>query len=1043
MEIASRMFDWLTKTVLLVAQVACAIGTTAWASSTQFHHNSWTEESGIGAVYDVRQAYDGYLWLQTSNGIFRFDGIRFESTDEVTHGKVSNTGLDAVLPAAKGGVWFMTRSSGLLFWKDEHLTSYPDTRCTGRLREAPDGSLWVASNDGLFHLEGAVCKKIDAENAYPGRVPAALLVDREGTVWVKTWSGNLLLLRPGQQRFEVSLYGGGPTTTLAFLHEAPDGSIWLSDDHGFRQVRGKTGEPVVVRDAGPQHRKGELFGDFAFADDGSVWIVTDKGVRWSDHLDQWPMPQDMERSPGDSFTLREGLTSDVIWGVLTDREGSVWLATNSGLDQIRRTALHQVALPPAQEHQLGVAAGNLGTVWTGSESLQFTQIQADGTATGFPKIGEITFVQRDRSGVVWVGSKNDPHLWRSTPTGFDQIHYPAEGKQPIIALAQDRNHGIWITLRQYGLLHFVDGHWSSENEAIGKPATNLGGIADDASGNVWIAFANQLVRWDGSQYSKFSYQNAPSNFGVSNLMVQEGHVWLAGNGGVEVFTQNHFRHLNWKDKSLPGRLTGVVETKSGDLWTSGYTGVTHVSSNELAKWLDDPDYAVVAEHMNTLDGLPGVVGEAIPKPSISESLDGRLWFATTRGIAWLDPATLSRTRNRLPPPVVITSAIYNGSSRFASGELRFPPHAKSLELNYTALSFVVPQRVLFRYKLDGIDEDWKNAGTRRQAFYNSLPPGHYHFRVVASNNDGVWNDAGASLFFTIAPAFYQTWWFRALLVIAAVLVVWMFIRLRIRTVSRELQKRLSERLDERERIARELHDTLLQGLFGLILRLQFSMDQLPDDNPVRVDITKALTQSESMMQEGRDRIKHLRSSQTESASLVAALELFGHQLQSISPVQFNVAVDGLPRLIDPYIHEEILLIGREALTNAFRHSGASTIGVHISYRLSALQIRVHDNGRGVEKAVLEAGGRKDHWGLPNMRERAKKMHATLRVELQSKGGTQVELRVPASIVYKPNQTIKHRLWFILGRTGMTNNTASHNGTQNDQTATHQHQETRD
>ena len=359
----------MSSAITLCVIATCPIITRARADSSQFHHTSWSAENGLGAVYDVRQASDGYLWLQTSTGIFRFDGIRFDSVDEVTHGAISNMGLDAVLPAANGGIWLMTRSSGLLLWKDGHAASFPDTRCTGRLREAPDGSLWIAGSGGLFHLKGFACESIGSEHGYPGGVPAGLFVDRRGTVWVKTWAGSLFYLRPGQTKFEESPYGGGKTAILSFLHEAPNGSIWLSDDHGFRMVQGNGGNLPLLRDPGPEHKKGELLGDFSFASDGSVWIVTDGGIRWAEHPDQWASPAAMEQSPGESFTLSTGLSSDVVWGNLVDREGNVWLATNSGLDQIRRTAIRKVTLPTAQEHQYGIAAGRQAEAWTGSESL--------------------------------------------------------------------------------------------------------------------------------------------------------------------------------------------------------------------------------------------------------------------------------------------------------------------------------------------------------------------------------------------------------------------------------------------------------------------------------------------------------------------------------------------------------------------------------------------------------------------------------------------------------------------------------------------------
>jgi signal transduction histidine kinase/ligand-binding sensor domain-containing protein len=1014
---------WMVTIFVAAALISSSSVGFAQSVLPQFHHSSWNAEEGIGAIYDIRQAADGFLWLQTSTGVFRFDGVRFQTAAEVTHEDTESVKLDAVLPSAFGGEWFTTRTAGLLLWKDGNFTSFPETHCTGRIVEAPDHTLWVASRAGLFHVQNAECKPVGRERGYPGGEPAGLMVDREGTVWVKMWSGPLLSLAPGQPSFVPSQFGLGLTQYFAFLHEAPNGEIWLSDDYGLRQVRGKLGSPTSFREAGAAHHKGERFGDFDFAADGSIWISTDQGLRWAPRPEQWRTSQEMESSPGENFTVGNGLSSDTVWTVLVDREGNTWVGTDSGLEQLRRVAVNTPRLPASQEHEYAIASGDQGSVWTGSLSLPLTHLFANGEFKSFPLINQITSLKRARDGTVWVAGQGDFRLGRSSGDVFTQVHYPREEQQAVISLAVDRNRGLWISLRQVGVYHLINGTWSNEDGSIGKERTNLGAMTDDASGNVWFAYSNNLVRWDGNQYTHFSSPESQGNIAVSTIAVRGDHVWLAGDGGVQMYSSGKFELLHCKDKRLPGRVSGVVETTNGDLWMNGPSGITHIAADQIAKWIRDPAFLLAADRLNQLDGLPGLSGEEVPTPSVVQSLDRLLWFATTKGIAWLDPETLDNYRNHMPPPVVISSVSSNGNIYSTQGVTQLPPHTRNLEIDYTALSMAVPQRVSFRYKLDEIDEAWQDAGTRRQAFYSDLPPGRYHFRVAASNNDGVWNDAGATLLFTVTPAFYQTWWFRTLLAIAAAIVIWLLVRLRIRLVLRELQGRLAERLEERERIARELHDTLLQGLFGLMLRLQFSLDQLAEDNPVRVDITRALNQSDSMMQEGRERIKHLRGGHMEGVGLAQALELFGQELQSISPVQFHVEVEGSAHPIDAYIHEEILLIGREALTNAFRHSGASAIAVEITYRFSALQLRVHDNGCGVDKAVLAAGGRENHWGLTNMRERARKMHGTLRVEVPSKGGTTVELRVPASVVYKTDGSFRRRLWSGFRKTPDTKSTS--------------------
>jgi signal transduction histidine kinase len=433
---------------------------------------------------------------------------------------------------------------------------------------------------------------------------------------------------------------------------------------------------------------------------------------------------------------------------------------------------------------------------------------------------------------------------------------------------------------------------------------------------------------------------------------------------------------------------------------NGSSGITHLPSSELTKWLADPGYAVSGERFDALDGLPGLSAERIPEPSLAESRSGRMWFATTRGIAWLDPATLHENRNRIPPPVIITSILSNGKTYAGLSDIKLPAHTERLEINYTALSLAIPERVMFRYKLDGVDTDWQDADTRRQAFYTHLPPGSYRFHVIACNNDGVWNEAGASMGIEITPAFYQTWWFLALVVIAAAGLLLWAIRLRIASMARQLQERLAERLAERERIARELHDTLLQSLFGLTLRFHTAAERLPAGDPAREALDKALEQSDRVMQEGRERVLNLRARNTGTTNLPDALAEIGNQLRGMHPVNFRISVEGTPRPLDPIVQEEILLIGREALTNAFHHAEARNIIARVMFHPGSLHVCVRDDGRGIDEDVLKAGFSSGHWGLPGMRERANKVRGDLRVGAHKNGGTQIDLHVPASIVYR-------------------------------------------
>ena len=934
---------------------ACGAGAPAEAvgigGGTGFHHSEWTV---LGAVFDIKQSSEGYLWLTTSKGVRRFDGVRFQSLEEVTRGAVHDNEIDSVFFSSSGGLWLTTEGAGLLLWKDGRLTAFPDRRCTpirkqGKILEARDGSLWVQATAGLFRLSGSVCEQIGADQGYPGGFPAGMLLDSEGTLWIKRQTGPLLFLPYGQSKFQVSQYGEGTSssygeqtsTSYAYLHEAPDGTIWLSDDQGLRRATGKPGAPAFApRRTGA--KAGSPFGDFTFGPDGSLWAVTPHGIKRFDGVEQWPAPVAVETALGQSFTPEQGLSSDAVWKVLIDREG-VWVATNSGLDLLRRAALTTVRLPHAQEHEFSIAAGDRGSVWTGNSSMPLTHIAADGTITTIPGTRQTLSLRRDHNGAIWSAGAGDFHLWHSSGGGFSPLHYPEEELNSVEFTAVDRNNEPWITTNGGRAYHLSGGVWSDQTEALGKKPGIMGAMTDDEAGNVWFAFSNKVVEWDGSAYRRFSFPDGKRGVSENTMSVRGDHVWLAGAGGVQLFTNGNFYLMRWKDQSLPGRLSGIVETETGDLWVNGFSGIAHVSAAELTKWLQDPAYAVSAERLDELDGLPGLSGEARPEPSVVEAPNGRLWFATTKGIAWLDPASLERNRNRVPPPVLISAVISNGQTYAASGGLTLPARTENLEIDYTALSFAIPERVLFRYKLDGVDHEWQSVGTRREAYYTKLRPGHYTFHVTACNNDGVWNDAGATLDLGVSPAWFQTSWFYLLCAAGGSLLVYALYRLRVHQVAARIDARFQERLAERTRIAQELHDTLLQGFLSASMQVHVAKDRLPEDSPVKPVLGRSLELMGQVIEEGRNAVRGLRLSH--NARKVEGVYK-GHIRESDS-VSHRWGPWELPTC-ELQSYRAASISGEQSGHARIFDGGSSSLGLNVNLRLGRCRKSIdHQSGEGV------------------------------------------------------------------------------------------------
>ncbi len=530
----SRKFGWLGGIPLvwgLVSQVRGADARPAVHGVTDFHHTEW---NGLGAVFDIKQSPEGFLWLTTSKGVLRFDGVRFQSVEEVTRGAARDSEIDSVFLTSSGGLWLTTEGAGLLLWKDGRLATFPDRRCTptrkqGQLVEDRDGSLWVQAKAGLFHLRGSVCEQVGVEQGYPGGFPAGILIDSDGTLWVKSQTGPLLFRPRGQSRFQIGKYGEGLSTSYAFLHQAPDGTIWLSDDQGLRRVADKL-SASAPSPPGKGDKRNAQFGDFTFTPDGSLWAVTSQGVRRFEHVERWPVPLALETAPSESFTPEQGLSSDAAWKVLIDREGIVWVATNSGLDRLRRAALTTVGLPHAQEHEYGVAAGDRGSVWTGNSSMPLTHVAADGAITTFPRTRQTTVLRRDHNGTIWSAGAGDFHLWRSSGDGFTPLRYPDEELDFVEFVAEDRNNDPWITTISGRAYRLTNGVWSDQTGILGKKARRRWGHGGRPGGKHLVRLFQQGGGMGRIQLSSIRLPRRQAR-GLGEYHVGAGRACLAGGSG--------------------------------------------------------------------------------------------------------------------------------------------------------------------------------------------------------------------------------------------------------------------------------------------------------------------------------------------------------------------------------------------------------------------------------------------------------------------------------------------------------------------------------
>jgi len=489
------------------------------------------------------------------------------------------------------------------------------------------------------------------------------------------------------------------------------------------------------------------------------------------------------------------------------------------------------------------------------------------------------------------------------------------------------------------------------------------------------------------------------------MVESDGSVWGVTQDGLLRWKEGKEEFLNSYNGLPCDNVFALVKDNHGALWLDTQCGLVVIEGSELNRWWQQPDVKLNVKTLDVFDGAQP--GRTNFRPEVSKSPDGKLWFANENILQVVDPEHLNG--NGVLPPVHVEQIIADRKKYLPRDGLQLPARTRDVEIDYTALSLVVPEKVRFRYKLDGHDSDWQDPQNRRQAFYTDLPPGNYRFHVIASNNDGVWNEAGAEVGFEVLPAFYQTAWFRICCLLATVGSLGLFYVLRLRRLSARMQARFEERLEERERIARDLHDTLLQGIYSASLHFDLANNRLHEDSPAKPALQRGLDLVRQVSREGRNALRSLRSPEANSDSLEHALSRLPKEFALPVGIDFLVATEGEPRVLRPLIRDEAYLIAREAVINAFRHARATKIEVEVDYASRHLRILVRDNGCGIDADVLKTG-REGHWGLAGMRERAEKIDAKLQVLSRPQAGTEIQLSVPGSLAFQDASTSRSWNW---------------------------------
>lgn len=984
--------------VLGLLAPAVAVALDGKVDLADLHHDIWTAKNGApGEVSCMAQTRDGWVWIGSATGLYRFDGIRFQRFDGLPGDVAPARAITALTALHNGDLLIGTLTGGLSVLHDGHISAYPakvgDTVIGPVLSAAvdEDGMLWMATSTGLLQLREGSWRNAGSEMGLPLARVSNLIVDQYGQLWVA--AGNtLFVLERGAKRFRAVLTGAATVN----LSESPDGRLWLDTHDRLIPVPPQHRGPSAPRPDWLAQARGQENG--LFDRDGNYWslgcpvgICRAAGV--GAMASATMTPNAGPRSQLDQPWQVSSLMANILF---EDREGGIWVGTQEGVERFRHNRLASVKLARGDRHfsLARDAAGAVllqarpsGALWKllpdgASESQGPTEQELHGdianTADGALLVARAQWIERRAHGKV------------------ERIAYPpasAATPAPVrVTRLLDDGEQLWISIAFRGSFRLRDGKWSNITE-LGLPQ-GVFFAAAGAKGAVWLGYRDgAVIHYDHGRSTRYSPARGV-NVGAITFLHAGRDVVAGGDTGLAVLDGASFRRLRAADPDVISSVSGMVIGADGDRWFNGSRGVVHVTAAHWRAALASRDGLLDYTLIGVLDGYPGAAATATRRATAIGGADGSMWFVGSTGVTMLDPRKATAT---LRAPQVLIETLATAKRRYAEFPrmLVLDPGTSALRFEYTALSFTLPELLRFRYQLVGIDQGWQDVGARRAVSYTNLGPGDYRFRVAAVDADGRWSEGDTEVALRILPTFTQTWLFDAVCALAAGGAIYLIYLLRMKRA----MLRIADRVAERERIARTLHDTFLQNVQGLILSFQSALMGLPSESPTRCKMERVLALADRVMEEGRDQVQDLRSTVMRDGDLNHALMVVGEVLEEDHAGTFSLRSDGDPVDLSLDLCEDIYSIGREAIINAFRHARAASIGVELVFGAALFELHVTDDGAGMAEEIIESGQRQGHWGLPGMFERAGRIGAGLTVDSVVGGGTRVALRIPAGLAY--------------------------------------------
>src|ERR1041385_2387296 len=973
--------------LLMVLSLETAFGLDPNRTLTQYVHRIWQRQQGLpqATISAIWQTQDGYLWLGTQSGLVRFDGVRFTSVENVYRNAPANIWVREILEDSNHTLWVGTNDAGLIRLENDRVTTYStknglpsDTvQCLVSTR---NGDLWACTPEGLARITGgtvqvygtgqglgsnnvrAACETGDGtlwaggENArlsmwngtgfisrqltsVPGDAGVRALTCSGDVLWIGTTSG-LIELKDGHERL-FTVKNELADNWVLCLAVGRDGSLWIGTRNGFSRVRNSEVDTFRPQDGLSQSTVYSLFEDR----EGSLWVGTKHGL--NQFLDGRAVP----------YTMNEGLPSNDAGPLLQDRRGKIWVGTlGAGLARFdgRRFSVLTTAQGLLSNSIVALSEDGGGGLWVGTDHglnrLQDGRVaQTYTTAQGLPA-NQIRSLFRERSGTLWVGTSAGPAAFENGKF-LQPAVLQSSMRDPILAIGEDRDRRLLF-------------------------ATARGGFF-----------------YSGGKIGELRQENAPLRAVDAFFLDQNGLLWMGMmGGGLRLLDREKVFSYFTRDGLFDNEIYGIAEDNQDRLWMACSKGIFSVPRSDLRRFAAGEIKRFNSSPYSPTDALRVIECKPGVQPAVARMLDGRIWFSTIRGLIVLDPQHLQR--NVPPPPVVIEEVTVNGERKGPDVIAKLPPGQKNLEFRYTGLSFLAAGRITFRYMLEGYDKDWIAAGTRREAFYTNLPSGHFRFRVTACNSDGVCNETGDAVAFALASHYYQRIWFLPLCAVLLGLAILLAYQFRIR----RLREQFSLILTERNRIARELHDTLMQGFSGITMEMQALAGRMRSPEE-RGTLEEIIRDAGACLRETRRSVAGLRSPEGPESGLGAAIAQAARHITEAKNIRLKLKLGKSPQGLPADVEYNLLRIVSEAVSNSVKHSGARVIEVALNSTPEVVRLSVKDDGSGFAR---EGNGnvRPGHYGLIGMKERATQIGADLQLASEPGRGTTVSVVLPASENHK-------------------------------------------